>query len=187
MKKKLIIVFCSLMLSSSLVFSGCSNKESVASNSNDKEKEIALSNEKGSIVNLNLYFDSSNDNNLTQISKEERSMKSDELMGELIIQELIKGPSLKSGYKQILPKETRLLSFSIKDKIAYVNLSKEANIVLLPAREKAVVQSIVMSLTNVSSIVKVKISIDNTDTNLWGGGMNLTKPLGRDDFLNGTK
>jgi len=187
MKKKLLIVFCSLMLSSSLLISGCSNKESVASNSNDKEKEIALSNEKGSIVNLNLYFDSSDDKNLAQVSKEERSIKSDELMGEFIIQELIKGPSLKSTYKQLLPKETRLLSFSIKDNIAYVNFSNEANTIILPAKEKAIVQSIVMSLTEVHSISKVKISIDNIDVNLWGGNLDLSNPLGRDDFLNGTE
>lgn len=182
MKKKLLIVLCSLMLSSSLLISGCSKKESVANNSNDKEKTIALSNEKDGIVNLNLYFDSSDGGKIAEISKEERSIKSDELMGQFIVLELIKGPSLKSGYTQILPKETKLLSFSIKDNIAYIDLSKEANAVLLPTKEEAVVKSIVMSLTQVTSILKVKISIENVDTNLWGGNFDLTKPLGRDDF-----
>jgi len=187
MKKKFLLVFCSIVLTTSLFLPGCSKKESISRNSNDKEKQIALSNEKGSIINLNLYFDSSKDSNASEITKEERVVKSDELMGEIIMQELIKGPAIKGSLYQILPKDTRLLSFSIKDNIAYVNLSKEANATLLPAKEEATIKSIVMSLTEISTISKVKIFIENSDTNLWGGNFDLTKALGRNDFKSATK
>ncbi len=187
MKKRSLITLSSFVLTAALLIPGCSTKQSINQNSNDKEKQITLSASKDKIINLNLYFDSSQDSNIPNVTREERSYNYDELMGEIVIQELIKGPSIKDNMRQLLPRESRLLSLSVKDGIAYVNFSREANIVLSPLKEQALVESIVMSLTEIPTITKVKLFIEDNDQNIWGGNMDLTKPLGRTDFNSSTK
>ena len=97
-----------------------------------------------------------------------------------IIQELIKGPTVKSELKPVLPKETRLLSFSIKDNIAYVNLSKEAKINMSEAKEKSCLQSIAASLTQLSSIKKIKLTLENNDIDTIGGNFDVSKPFSKE-------
>ncbi|EFG88004.1 hypothetical protein CLCAR_2326 [Clostridium carboxidivorans P7] len=162
---------------------GCKNKDTISSG--DKEKQIALSKEKENALDLNIYFGSSN--NSTDLSKEQRVIKKDELLGETIINEIIKGPGVKSNLNPVLPKDTKLLSFSIKDNTAYVNFSKEANISMNAYKEETCLKSIIFSLTELPSIQKVKIFIDNKDTNIWGNNFNLTSPLGKDTISNTKK
>jgi spore germination protein GerM len=50
------------------------------------------------------------------------------------MQELLKGPSNVSKLKPILPKDARLINFSIKDGIAFINLSSEARVAMSPAK-----------------------------------------------------
>ncbi|MCT8977529.1 GerMN domain-containing protein [Clostridium sp. CX1] len=184
MKKIFGLFICSTIMFSTLSLTGCEKKDSLSLNSTEKEKQIVLSKEKDNLLDLNIYFDSSKDNINSEISKEERVMKKDEIFGETIVNQLIKGPSVKSNLKPVLPKETRLISFSIKDNIGYVNLSKEANVAMTPLKAETSLKSIIWSLTQISSVEKVKILIDNKDTELWGGHYDLSKPLGKDDLLN---
>ena len=187
MKKTIGLLMCSVAIFSALSLTTCEKKDKLSLNNKEKEKQIALSKEKGNLLDLNIYFDSSEDVNIPEISKEERVIKNDEVFGETILNELIKGPSVKSKLKPILPKETRLLSLSIKNSIAYVNLSKEANVDMAVAKEEACLKSIIWSLTQIPSIEKVKISIDNKDVNIWGGHFDLSKPIGKDDIQNAKK
>lgn len=184
MKKTFALLMCSVAVFSSLNLAGCEKKDKLSSNNKEKEKQIVLSKEKENVLDLNIYFDSSKDSNSSEISKEERVIKKDELLGETILNELIKGPSVKSKLKPVLPKETRLISLSIKDNIAYVNLSKEANIDMTSSREETCLKSIVWSLTQLPSVEKVKILIENKDTELWGRHFDLSKPIGKDDIQN---
>ncbi|WP_123054858.1 GerMN domain-containing protein [Clostridium sp. JN-1] len=183
MKKTLCLIISSAAVISSL-FYGCSSKDLLSSNNKEKEKQIVLSNEKENTLDLNLYFNSSSSPNNLKMLKEERIIKKDELLGETIINELIKGPSVKSESKPLLPKDTRLISFSVNDNIAYINFSKEANISMSPQVEKACLESIILSLNQISSIHKVKLSIENKDVNIWGNHFDLSKPLGKNDLDN---
>lgn len=183
MKKTLSIFICSMTIFSMVSLTGCKNKDTISSG--DKEKQIALSKEKENALDLNIYFGSSN--NSTDLSKEQRVIKKDELLGETIINEIIKGPGVKSNLNPVLPKDTKLLSFSIKDNTAYVNFSKEANISMNAYKEETCLKSIIFSLTELPSIQKVKIFIDNKDTNIWGNNFNLTSPLGKDTISNTKK
>ncbi|WPC41859.1 GerMN domain-containing protein [Clostridium sp. JS66] len=183
MKKTLSIFICSMTIFSMVGLTGCKNKDTISSG--DKEKQIALSKEKENALDLNIYFGSSN--NSTDLSKEQRVIKKDELLGETIINEIIKGPGVKSNLNPVLPKDTKLLSFSIKDNTAYVNFSKEANISMNAYKEETCLKSIIFSLTELPSIQKVKIFIDNKDTNMWGNNFNLTSPLGKDTISNTKK
>lgn len=187
MKKFFIIFLCFIITFSILILSACDKKDNLSINNNEKEKIIALSKETDNLLDLNIYFNSSKDPNTVEISKESRIIKKDELFAETIINELIKGPSIKSNLTPILPKNTRIISMSIKDNIAYLNLSEEANIEMTSIKEETCLKSIVFSLTQISTINKVKISINNKDSDIWSNNFDLSKPIGKDDIENARK
>ena len=180
MKKSIKLAFCSSLIISSVFFISCEKKDSISINNKDKIKNITLHNEKNNLVDLNLYFDSTNSSNNAEITKEERIIKKDELLGQFIIGELIKGPSVNNSLKPIFPKETRLLSFSIKNNIAYVNLSSEAYYSMTADKEEAYLKSIIWSLTELPSIKKVKLFIENKDMSSLSKNFKFDEPIGRD-------
>lgn len=146
-----------------------------------------LENTKGSTANegkeytdIQLYFGADNDKG--EVIKEERLIGYDELFGEIIMQELIKGPATVSQSKPVLPKETRLISFSIKDGIAYINLSGDAMFEMTASQEEVLLKSITASLSQLSSVEKVMISVDNEGIESLGGNYNISKPFGYSDI-----
>lgn len=176
MKRLITIIIGCTVAFSCVSFSGCEKKDDVSIANNEKVKTLNFPKQKNDIIDLDLYFNSSKEG---EMAKEERAVNKEEVIGELIMQELLKGPSVKSSLSPILPKETRLLSFSIKDGIAYVNLSSEAEIPMKKLQEKVSIQSIVNSLTQLDSIKKVKILIENKDVETLGGNYNIYKPLSK--------
>lgn len=183
MKKTLQVFICSILLTSTcIVYSGCTKKDILSSNNKDKIKNVSQSN-KDNMLDLSLYFDSTSDVKKAEITKEERVIQTDDLLGELIIHELIKGPATVSAKsKPILPKETRLLSFSIKDGIAYINLSGEAIVNMSSIKEEACLKSIVFSLCQLSTVKKVMIQINNKNVQTLGGNFDISKPLGKENI-----
>lgn len=186
MKKSINLWLCIVLLLFTAVFSGCQKEDKVSINNKEKVKNMGLPNEKENSIDLSIYFDASKESKNVEVAKEERTIQKDELIGELIIQEIIKGPSVKSELKPILPKETRVLSFSIKEGIAYVNLSKEAKIPMTLPKEEACLKSLALSLTQLSSIEKIKLLIENREIDVLGGNYDVSKPFGKDD-INGRK
>ncbi|MCY6372073.1 GerMN domain-containing protein [Clostridium ganghwense] len=181
--RKIYRVFLVILIMLSLAtLIGCGNENMANEDTNKKIKTLKLTNSDETCFNLNVYFDVSRDENNAEVAKEERIIQKDELIGEVIMQELIKGPSVKSEAKPIFPKHTRILSFSIKDNIAYVNLSSNVKYPMTPAREKACLQSIVLSLSELQSVDKVKILIDNKNVESLGGNFDISKPFGEDDI-----
>ncbi|WP_125154143.1 GerMN domain-containing protein [Clostridium rectalis] len=188
MKKSLCVFMCSLLVLSTTTFIGCEKKDKLSSQNKQKIEKITLPNSDIDSIDLQLYFDSSQDNKKSDVAIEERLIKTDELLGELIMHELIKGPSVNSKLKPVLPKETRLLSFSTKDKIAYINLSKDVFVKNMPStKEEACLKSIIWSLTSLPSIEKVKILVENKDIDTLNGNFDISKPLGRTDLENARK
>jgi len=183
MKKVIKVLLCSLLVISTVAFFGCENKDNKSVTNKEKLENLKLPLEKDGFIQLGVYFDGTKDDNNVQVVKDERIINKEELIGETIMQELIKGPTVKSELKPILPKETRLLSFSIKDGIAYVNLSKEAKIKMSVAKEKSCLQSIVVSLTQLTSIKKVKITMENKDIDTIGGNFDISKPFSKGEII----
>lgn len=181
MKKSVAFFLVGSMLTVSLGFLGCEKKDNLSINTKEKVKNVVLPNEKENGIELSLYFDSS-DGKKAEIAKEERLINKEELLGEIIVQELLKGPSNVSKLKPIFPKETRLLSFSIKENVAYINLSSEARVTMSAAKEEATLRSLVNSLTELPSVNKVKIMLDNKDADLLGGNFDVSKPFGKEDI-----
>ncbi|MEW9096744.1 MAG: GerMN domain-containing protein [Clostridiaceae bacterium] len=184
MKGIISIILCSTLIVSSATLTSCEKKDKLSTQNKEKIEKLNLTNDKDDTVELHLYFDASKNNKKPEIAVEERLIKNDELLGEVIMFELIKGPTVNSKLKPILPKETRLISFSINDKIAYVNLSKEAITNMSLTKEEASLRSIIWSLTTIPSIEKVKFLVENKDIDTLGGNYNLSNPLGRADMDN---
>jgi len=180
--KKSIVLLSSFMLVLSFSFAGCEKTDTLSSQNNEKVQQFTLDKVNENTSELQLYFNSSKDNKKVTITKENRILKENELIGEIIVRELIKGPAVNSELSPILPKNTRLLSFSINDGIAYVNLSKEAIMRMSPIAEEACLRSLIWSLTQVPSVEKVKILVENKSVDTLGSNFNITNPLSKSNI-----
>lgn len=178
MKKKVIFSMCLVVLLSTIGLVGCNDNDRISLKNKEKIEKMEMPLGKDENIELEVYFDASTDKGV-KVLKVERLIHKEELIGELIVQELIKGPDVIGEVKPVLPKETRLLSFSIKNGIAIVNLSNEAKVNMSPEKEEACLKSIVYSITQLPSVVKVKILIENKVSTL-GGNFDLTNPLTRE-------
>ena len=183
MKKAINILLCSMLVISTGAFSGCEKKDKISVTNKEKLENLKLPLEKGGFIQLGIYFDGSKGSTTMQVVKDERLINKEELIGETIMQELIKGPTVKSELKPIFPKETRLLSFSIKDNIAYVNLSKEAKIDMSKVKEESCIECIAASLTQLPSVKKVKITMENKNIDTIGGNFDISKPFGKKEII----
>jgi germination protein M len=183
MKKVIRIVVCSLLVISTIGFTGCEKKDLKSVTNNEKLQNLKLPLGEDDFIQFGIYFDGSNDGTTMQLIKDDRILNKEELIGETIMQEIIKGPTVKSDLKPILPKETRLLSFSIKDGIAYVNLSKEAKVSMTETKERSCLEGIVASLSQLTSVAKVKITMENKDIESIGGNFNISKPFGKNEII----
>lgn len=187
MKKTLSLIMSGVLCVSIFYLAGCTKKDLLSIKDSEKLKKISFSNEKNNLIELPLYFDSTTNNKTAEITNEVRIIPKDEVLGELTMQELIKGPSVTSKSKPILPNDTRLISFSIKDGIAYVNLSEEAAVPMSAVKEEACLESIIYSLCQISTIKKVMIQINNKNVDTLGGNFNISKPLGKEDIKSARK
>ena len=176
--KRLIAI--SLILVSSGITNACSNSDSLSSTNKEKIEAIHLPNEKNGFIDLNIYFPTAKKN--SSMDKEEVLINKEELMGEVIINEIIKGPSVESHLKAVIPPETKLMSFSIKDGVAIVNLSKEAVVKMSYENEEACLQSISSSLDQLEVVHKVKILVEGKEIESLGGNFNILKPFSTDQI-----
>ena len=131
-------------------------------------------------TDIAVYFGSKEDN--AEIVKEERLVSNEELVGEIIMQELIKGPTVGSESKAVLPKETRLLNFSINEGVAYINLSNEAVFEMTQVQEERLLKSITSSMSQLVSVEKVMITVNNEGIETLGGNFNVSKPFNGNDI-----
>lgn len=156
------------------------DKQSTISKEKLKNAKI-VTNDEG-YVDLTLYF--GGNEGASEVVKEERLISYQELVGEIIIQELIKGPAINSESTFVLPKETRLLSFSIKDGIGYINLSSQAMFDMTEGKEEILLKSITNSLSELDSVDKVMIQIESQTVESLGGHFNISKPFSKDEIKN---
>jgi germination protein M len=184
MNKKIVISVCVLLIiiTSAVIFKVTPEKKDKASITNKEKLETTkLPSEKGDLIEVKLYFGDAKGEG-TNIVKEERLINKEELVGEIIMQELIKGPAVVSDSKPVLPKETRLLSFSIKEGIAYVNLNSVVEFKMTADQEKVILSSISNSITQLPSVKKVMITVENKSVNTLGGNYNISKPFSKEEI-----
>lgn len=179
--KKVVYFILGIALSA-IIVTACGKEKIPSVTDKEKIENLTLPEEKDDFINITLYFDGCNDGKTEKIGKEERIINKEELLGELIMQELIKGPSIKSDLTRILPKETRMLSFSIKDGIAIINMSKEAKVDMTEIKEKACLSSITKSMLQLPTVDKVRILIENKNVDSLGGNYDISKPFSQSEI-----
>jgi len=184
MNKKIVIIVCALLIvvTSGVIFKITKEKKDKVSIANKEKLETTkLPLEKDDYISINIYFSDDKEKD-PSIVKEERLINKEELIGEIIIQELIKGPAVVSESKPIIPKETRLLSFSIQNEIAYINLSENAQFEMSADKEKVMLQSIASSIIQLPSIKKIMITVENKNVDTLGGNYNISKPFSKEEI-----
>ncbi|MFA9398532.1 MAG: GerMN domain-containing protein [Clostridiaceae bacterium] len=180
MKKKIYLGVMLIIVVISMT--GCNDKTNAVDISNEKINTVKLPNEEDGYVDLKLYFNTSLDK--VEMQEEQRLLNKEEILGEIIVLELIKGPSPNSELQGLFPKGTRLLSFSVVEKIAYVNLSNEAKIGMSEVSEEAVLRALSKSLCELDSIDKIQVFINNQTTDTLGGNFDISEPFSSSDIDN---
>lgn len=128
-------------------------------------------------VNLKLYFAAEGGQHLVaeNISLEYDGNTS---LEELVVKELIKGPSNKKLFSTI-PRDTTLLKISEQDGICYVDFNESFLEKLEDINDDVAVYSIVNSLTEISNINEVQITINGKYMKKYQNNIPLDKPLER--------
>jgi spore germination protein GerM len=172
-----------ILLSVLAIAGGCAARPKTVDKTEKQIKDVFLPGEDSTgAVNFQLYF--LNSKGPAGVEAEERSARRDELLGKVLLDELIKGPAIKSSLKPILPPGSKVLSFSIRDSVGYVNLENKA---IKEAKidenwEKGAVAAIVHTLCQLPSIEKVQIMFDNQKSDTFAGSVDISKALSPEDF-----
>jgi len=173
-------------------------KKETAENSADKSNKIISDNEKAKNEknNLNekmnsqskkLYFSKLNANDSLDMVSVDRTIYYTNMPLTETLKLLLNGPTAAEKAGSIItniPDKTSLLSVSIRNNIAYVNLSKDFEY-NGSGKESTVAQlkQIVYTTTEFSNIKSVQILIDDkVKTYLGGEGVIINKPISRSDF-----
>ena len=72
-----------------------------------------------------------------------------------------KSSIIPNGFKSLLPKNTKVLDLTLKDKVLTINFSKEFNNINASLEEK-LIESLAYTLTSINGIDKIKIMVEGT-------------------------
>ena len=108
---------------------------------------------------INIYLIDEND--FVGMTEIKTNSNSDELIEEIINSLIIGGnpTNLPEGFKAIIPKETKLLDYELKDGLLKINFSKEFLLVDLENEEK-MLEALVYSLTTIKYVKKIMIFVE---------------------------
>jgi len=177
MKKKMLISTALLCLfAATLVFSGCT-----------KEPGVQPPNDPMISEKITLYFSDDQAMYLIPETREitvNKDTRTAVTVAEAIVKELIAGPA-DTKFIATIPKEAKLLSVKITDKIAYVDFSEEIKSKHPGGStgELMTLNSLVNSLTELPEIQKVQILINGQNVETLAGHADLTQPLMRDETV----
>lgn len=178
--KSLILFLLLVVLCMSLT--SCGNKDNLSAQNKKKIENVKLPLEKDNHLDLDIYFDASVKEGEAKTKVDSVMINKEQLIGQVIVNQLIKGPSIESKLSPILPKEVRLINFDIQNDIAIINFSKEALVEMTPTKEEACLSSIVASVTQLPSVNKVKILVEGKTVQTIGGNYNIEKPFMAQDI-----
>lgn len=132
---------------------------------------------------ITLYFP---DEQAMYVVPEQREVSKDKPIEEIVVQELMKGPKTPDLSSTTIPEEAKLLSVEIKDKIAYVNFSKELveKHVGGSTGEMMTILPIVNSLTELPEIEKVQFLVEGEKKKTLAGHVTFDEPFERsEDYI----
>ena len=127
---------------------------------------------------FSLYFANEAGNALTKVRRNV-VYNSNISMERQVVEELIKGPKKggengnEPGYPTINP-AVKILSVTVKDRVCYVNLSKEFLTPVYEVTSQTVLYSIVNSLVELSNVNRVQISVEGSADVTYRDSVSLT-------------
>lgn len=182
MEKKYIGRALSLCIALPLIFTGCSALPKKTEKREMQIKNVFLPMEsKAEVVEFKLYFGTGD---LKSVKADERSVKRDELLGYVLLSELIKGPAIKSELKPLLPQDTKVLNFSIRDDVGYVNLDGAAfkRLKVDKDQEKSIAACVVNTLCQLPSVNRIQFMFDNQKKDTLIESFDISEPLSPGSF-----
>ena len=99
-------------------------------------------------------------------------------MEKMVVEQLIKGPTLTGYYPTINP-DTKILSVTNKDGTCYVNLSEDFLKQPYDVSADAVVYSIANSLTGLNTVNKIQIQVGGSSKIMFRETKSLEDPIER--------
>lgn len=127
------------------------------------------------VGDLNLYFANEKGTGLVE-KKVSVRYNSNMSVEKLIVEQLVKGPSMKGAYPTISA-ETKLLGVSIKDGICYVNFNEEFLDTSYRIDPKMTIYSIVNSIVEGGETNQVQILVNGETDVVYQGQVDLSEPF----------
>lgn len=145
----------------------------------EKEKEEEKKQSTQETMVITLYFA---DDQAMYLVPEKREVPKSSNVAKVAVQELIKGPK-EDGHYPTLPQEAKVLSVNTKDGSASVNFSEdfEAQYPQGSTGETLAIYSIVNTLTEFSSIDKVRFLAEGHLLDVPDSNFDLSRPFSRDE------
>lgn len=122
-------------------------------------------------VDLNLYFAADNGKHLVKVVRP-LEYNSNISLERLVVETIIGGPDGEELYPTVNP-HTKIISIAVKDKICYVNLSKEFLTTQNDVLPEVTIYSIVNSLIELQNINKVQISVEGNNALMFRDTIDL--------------
>ncbi len=135
---------------------------------------------KGTLKTIAIYFPKKKSEGKLYTEIREIVIGSEVLEERMVLNELLKGPTLEEGLNAI-PSSTKIREIITFDKTCQIDLSSEfiTNNSKVPAEQIASVYAIVNSLTDIKYIDKVQFLIDSKKTNGFDS-IDISQPLEKD-------
>ncbi len=132
---------------------------------------------------VNLYFGNASGDKILRESRPVVATAETGLQAAALA-ELLRGPKT-AGLHALLSKEARVLSVSIKDKIAYADFSGELVTKFGGGSmtEALAIASIANTLTDFPGVQRVQILVEGRRVETLGGHMDISRPLPRNEVL----
>ena len=151
-----IAVATSLVLIMLMLYFIPTNKEEIDLNKNQQLEYIYPN-------DLEVIYLLDNNNYLSRakasVNNQDEITKATDLI-EILTENGKKTSTIPNGFKTVLPKNTKVLDLTLKDKILTINFSKEFNNVTIDYEEK-LIESLIYTLTSIEGIDKIKILIED--------------------------
>ena len=186
MRIKIKYILVLSLLGLLMLISGCDKTEPQTDVMKDKIKDEKVTSNINNVdnkkENIIIYFPNENATALVPEVRNIKSGSNDVLIDAL--NDLLIGTK-QNGSVNIIPKGTKLHGLEVKNKIAYVNFSKEfvKNFNGGSTGEIFLVGSIVNTLTEFPQVTSVVFMVDGKPIDTIAGHMDLTEPVKRMDNI----
>ena len=186
MRIKIKYILVLSLLGLLMLISGCDKTEPQTDVMKDKIKDEKVTSNINNVdnkkENIIIYFPNENATALVPEVRNIKSGSNDVLIDAL--NDLLIGTK-QNGSVNIIPKGTKLYGMEVKNKIAYVNFSKEfvKNFNGGSTGEIFLVGSIVNTLTEFPQVTSVVFMVDGKPIDTIAGHMDLTEPVKRMDNI----